>query len=164
MTYALGTKSRQNLQGVHPDLVRVVERAITLTTVDFQVFEGLRTLARQKQLVAKGASQTMDSRHLPGKNGFGHAVDLVPLIDFDGDGKAELRWDWPLCYKIAEAVQTASLAENVPIRWGGVWDKLLAVAGDPEDAVADYASRRRAKGLKAFLDGPHFELPVSVYP
>lgn len=164
MTYALGTKSRQNLSGVHPDLVRVVERAITLTTVDFQVFEGLRTIARQRQLVAKGASQTMDSRHLPGKDGLGHAVDLVPLIDFDGDGKAELRWDWPLCYKVAQAVQAASLAEDVPIRWGGCWDMLLATCGDPEDAVADYAARRRAKGLKAFLDGPHFELPVSKYP
>lgn len=164
MTYALGTKSRQNLQGVHPDLVRVVEHAIQLTSVDFQVYEGLRTIERQRQLVAKGASQTMDSRHLKGKDGLGHAVDLVPLIDFDGDGKAELRWDWGLCYKVAEAVQTASLAENVPIRWGGVWDMVLATVGDPEDAVADYAARRRAKGLKAFLDGPHFELPVSLYP
>lgn len=164
MTYALGTKSRQNLQGVHPDLVRVVERAIQLTTVDFQVYEGLRTIERQRQLVAKGASQTMDSRHLKGKDGLGHAVDLVPLIDFDGDGKAELRWDWGLCYKVAEAVQTASLAENVPIRWGGAWDMVLAAAGDPEDAVAEYAARRKAKGLKAFLDGPHFELPASRYP
>lgn len=164
MTYALGTKSRQNLQGVHPDLVRVVERAIGLTSVDFQVYEGLRTVERQRQLVAKGASQTMDSRHLRGRDGLGHAVDLVPLIDFDGDGKAELRWDWGLCYKVAEAVQAASLAEGVPIRWGGVWDMVLATVGDPEDAVADYTVRRRAKGLKAFLDGHHFELPASLYP
>jgi len=28
MTFVLGSKSRTNLQGVHPDLVRVVERAI----------------------------------------------------------------------------------------------------------------------------------------
>lgn len=164
MTYALGTKSLQNLQGVHPDLIRVVQRAIELTSVDFQVFEGLRSLARQRQLVAKGASQTLDSRHMQGQDGFGHAVDLVPLIDFDGDGKAELRWDWPLCYKVAEAVQQASQDEDVPIRWGGVWDLLLVNAGDPETAVADYAARRKAQWRKAFLDGPHFELPVSVYP
>jgi len=163
MTFILGTKSRSNLKGVHPDLVRVVEHAIALTTVDFQVFEGLRTEARQRQLVAQGASRTMDSRHIPNRNGVGHAVDLVPLIDFDGDGKAELRWDWPLCYKVAQAMQAASIAEKVPVRWGGVWDVPLAEIGDPEDAVADYAARRRAKGLKAFLDGPHFELPSMVY-
>ena len=76
-----------------------------MTPVDFQVYEGLRTRARQAKLVASGASQTMDSRHLPGADGLGHAVDLVPLIDFDGDGNAELRWDWNLCYKVADAVR-----------------------------------------------------------
>lgn len=164
-TFALGSKSRQSLSGVHPDLVRVVERAIEVTPVDFQVYEGLRTRARQAKLVASGASQTMDSRHLPGSDGLGRAVDLVPLIDFDGDGKAELRWDWNLCYRVADAVRRASLELQVPIRWGGVWDKTLAdLAGDMEDEVAGYVTRRKAAGKKAFLDGPHFELPASIYP
>lgn len=164
-TFALGTKSRQSLAGVHHDLIRVVERAIQVTSVDFQVYEGLRTRARQTKLVAQGASQTMDSRHLPGSDGLGHAVDLVPLIDFDDDGKAELRWDWNLCYRVADAVRRASLELQVPIRWGGVWDKTLAdLAGDMEDEVAGYVTRRKAAGKKAFLDGPHFELPSSIYP
>lgn len=164
-TFVLGTKSRQSLAGVHPDLIRVVERAIQVTSVDFQVYEGLRTRARQAKLVAQGASQTMDSRHLPGSDGLGHAVDLVPLIDFDGDGKAELRWDCNLCYRVADAVRRASLELQVPIRWGGVWDKTLAdLAGDMEDEVAGYVTRRKAAGKKAFLDGPHFELPSSIYP
>ncbi|MPT39999.1 MAG: M15 family peptidase [Achromobacter sp.] len=158
-TFTLSTRSLQRLEGVHPRLVEIVKLAIERTAVDFQVYEGLRTVERQRELVAKGASQTMDSLHIKGADGFGHAVDLVPLIDFDGDGKAELRWDWPLCYKVAEAVKAVSVAEGVPIRWGGVWDMPLAAVGDPEEAVADYAARRRAKGLKAFLDGPHFELP-----
>lgn len=164
MTFALGSKSRTNLQGVHPDLVRVVERAIELTGVDFQVFEGLRTRARQAKLVASGASQTMDSRHLPGRDGLGHAVDLVPLIDFDKDGRAELRWDWSLCYRVALAMRAASIELQVPIRWGGVWDRALADLADPEDEVAEYVARRKAQGKKAFLDGPHFELPASIYP
>lgn len=165
MTFMLGTKSRANLQGVHPALVAVVEHAIRLSTVDFQVFEGLRTRERQAKLVQQGASQTMDSRHLVGKDGFGHAVDLVPLIDFDGDGKAELRWDWPLCYRVAEVVRQASMELKVPIRWGGVWDRALAgLSSDVEGETNDYAARRRSQGLKAFLDGPHFELPVSLYP
>lgn len=163
--FALGSKSRQSLLGVHPALVRVVERAIEVTPVDFQVYEGLRTRARQAKLVASGASQTMDSRHLPGADGFGHAVDLVPLIDFDGDGNAELRWDWNLCYKVADAVRRASMELQVPIRWGGVWDQTLAdLAGDMDDEVAGYVARRKAAGKKAFLDGPHFELPASIYP
>lgn len=164
MTFALGSKSRANLQGVHPHLVQVVERAIQVTSVDFQVFEGLRTRQRQAKLVAQGASQTMDSRHLPGRDGLGHAVDLVPLIDFDQDGRAELRWDWSLCYKVALAVRVASIELQVPIRWGGVWDRALADLADPEDEVAEYVVRRKAIGKKAFLDGPHFELPASIYP
>ena len=164
-TFVLGTKSRQSLAGVHPDLIHVVERAIQDTSVDFQVYEGLRTRARQAKLVASGASQTMDSRHLPGRDGLGHAVDLVPLIDFDGDGKAELRWDWSLCYRVADAVRRASMELQVPIRWGGVWDQTLAdLAGDMDDEVAGYVARRKAAGKKAFLDGPHFELPASIYP
>lgn len=162
MTFVLGTKSRSNLQGVHPDLVRVVERAITLTTVDFQVFEGLRTASRQKQLVARGASQTMNSRHLVGADGFGHAVDLVPLKTVNGRG--QLAWEWPLCYEVAKAVQQASQLEAVAIRWGGVWDMVLSNVGDPEHAVAEYTARRKAAGKSAFLDGPHFELPASLYP
>lgn len=164
MTYFLGSKSRANLKGVHPDLVLVVERAIQLTQVDFQVFEGLRTASRQAVLVKQGASQTLNSRHLPGRSGYGHAVDLVPLIDFDGDGKAELRWDWPLCYKIAAAVKQASIELKVPIRWGGVWDRRLAEIADPEAGVQAYAARRKKQGQKAFLDGPHFELPSNLYP
>lgn len=164
MTFALGSKSRTNLRGVHPHLVSVVEHAIQVTSVDFQVFEGLRTRQRQAKLVAQGASQTMDSRHLPGRDGLGHAVDLVPLIDFDEDGRAELRWDWSLCYKVALAVRSASIELQVPIRWGGVWDRALADLADPEDEVAEYVARRKAQGRKAFLDGPHFELPASSYP
>ena len=71
MAYRLGLRSRARLRGVHPDLVRVVTRAIEITDVDFTVLEGVRSLSRQRQLVAQGASKTMRSRHLTG-----HAVDL----------------------------------------------------------------------------------------
>jgi len=110
MAFVLGTRSIQRLTGVHPDLVRVVKRAITLTPVDFTVLEGLRTLARQKQLVAAGASKTMNSRHLTG-----HAVDLGAYVG------GSVRWDWPLYHKIAAAVKEAARLEGVPIEWGGDW-------------------------------------------
>lgn len=108
--YNLGPRSKQRLKGVHPDLVRVVESAIEISTVDFTVLEGLRLPERQKALVEAGASQTLNSRHITG-----HAVDLGAWI---GD---EVRWDWPLYHKIAAAMKQASAQVGVPIEWGGDW-------------------------------------------
>jgi len=110
MSFALGNKSRVNLNGVHPSLVRVVELAIKKTTVDFTVTEGLRTIERQKQLVAAGASKTLSSRHITG-----HAIDLAALID----GKVE--WSWPLYSQIATAMKQAAAELNIQIEWGGDW-------------------------------------------
>lgn len=158
--FFLGINSRARLRDVHPDLAALVQRAIELTTVDFSVHEGLRTSARQAALVRAGASWTLDSRHITG-----HAVDLVPWVDVDGDGRSELRWDWPLIYPIAAAMRQASLEAGVPLRWGGVWDTPLAHLAEPlEDAVAAYVGRRRAMGKPARIDGPHFELPRDAYP
>ena len=106
----LSKKSQDRLTGVHPDLVRVVKRAIEITTVDFAVLEGVRSKARQEQLVKAGASQTMNSRHLTG-----HAVDLGAYVS------GSVRWDWPLYHKIADAVKQAAAELGVPIEWGGDW-------------------------------------------
>lgn len=108
--FVLGQRSKLRLKGVHPDLVKVVERAIEISTVDFTVLEGLRTPERQKALVEAGASETLNSRHITG-----HAVDLGAWV---GD---EVRWDWPLYHKIAAAMKDASKQVNVPIKWGGDW-------------------------------------------
>lgn len=108
--YVLGTVSKNNLKGVHPDLVKVVEKAITLTEIDFRVTEGLRSKARQIELVNKGASKTLNSRHITG-----HAVDVVALIG------GSVRWDWPLYDKIAKAFKQAAKELNIPIVWGGDW-------------------------------------------
>lgn len=113
MTYALGQRSLDRLNGVHPDLVKVVKRAIQLTPIDFTVTEGLRTVERQKALVAAGASQTMKSRHITG-----HAIDFAALVG------GEVRWDWPLYGKIAAAFKEASRELGVPIIWGGDWKSL----------------------------------------
>jgi peptidoglycan L-alanyl-D-glutamate endopeptidase CwlK len=117
------------LQGVHPDLVRVIEHARALGEIDFIVTEGLRTPERQAQLLRAGASQTLRSRHLTG-----HAVDLAVRVD------GEVRWDWPLYERLAELVKRAakSLTPPVPIEAGADWPR--------------------------FRDGPHFQLPRSLYP
>lgn len=123
------------LQGIHPDLRRVMDRALQEAPFEFRITEGLRSVERQKQLVAKGYSHTMRSRHLTG-----HAVDLIPLVDMDKDGKVELEemYAWPLYYKLAPAIKAAAKAEGVRIEWGGDW--------------------------KSLKDGPHWQLPRKIYP
>ena len=64
--YVLGSKSLKELEGVHDDLVKVVKRAIELTAQDFSVHDGIRTIEDQKKLVERGASKTMNSRHITG--------------------------------------------------------------------------------------------------
>lgn len=110
MSFRLGTRSRQNLQGVHPDLVKVVERAIQITKQDFTVIEGRRTRQRQAQLVKSGASQTMNSRHLTG-----HAVDITPWVN------GQISWDWKFYSEVREAMFQAARELNVDIEWGGNW-------------------------------------------
>ena len=110
MTFNLSKKSRDRLAGVHQDLVKVVERAIEITEIDFAVLEGVRSKTRQEQLVKAGASQTMRSRHLTG-----HAVDLGAYV------AGSVRWDWPLYHKLAVAVKQAAAELQVPIEWGGDW-------------------------------------------
>jgi len=126
MTYKLGPTSLLRLQDVHPDLVKVVERAIELTEIDFTVLEGRRTKERQAELLKAGATTTMNSRHLTG-----HAVDLGALVG------GKVRWDWPLYYKIADAMKAASAELGIPVEWGGDWKK--------------------------FKDGPHWQLPHKEY-
>jgi peptidoglycan L-alanyl-D-glutamate endopeptidase CwlK len=107
MGYTLGLRSIQKLSGVHPDLVAVVKRAIEITEQDFSVIEGIRNIQRQRELVARGSSQTMNSRHLTG-----HAVDVAPF---------PLSWDWEYFYPIADAMKAAAAELGVELEWGGDW-------------------------------------------
>jgi peptidoglycan L-alanyl-D-glutamate endopeptidase CwlK len=127
--------STTRLKGVHPDLVRGMTRALQAAPFPFRVIDGLRTIARQKELVRIGASRTMRSRHLTG-----HAVDIVPLVDLDRDGRlsTEELFNWPLIRQLAPIVKAAFKAEGIPIEWGGDWPK--------------------------FRDGPHWQLPWKAYP
>ncbi len=136
MTFSLGSASRSKLVGVHPDLVRVVERAIQLTSIDFKLTEGLRTVERQRQLVREGKSKTMNSRHLTG-----HAIDFAALVG------GQVNWDFQHYLTIAEAFFKAAKELGVAIRWGGSWNT----------STAGWQATR-------FKDGPHVELVASAYP
>ena len=113
MTRKFTARSIKNMQGIHPDLRRVLDRALQDSPLAFVVIEGLRTKERQEQLVASGASKTLDSRHITG-----HAVDLMPV---GPDGKGA--FDWPLYNQLGPAVKAAAVAEGVELDWGGDWKK-----------------------------------------
>ena len=106
----LGSRSRERLIGVHPDLVIVLATAIQRTDIDFSVIEGVRTLKRQKELLKAGASRTLKSRHLTG-----HAVDIAPYVG------GTIRWDWPLYDKLAITIKKAAKDCGIEIEWGGDW-------------------------------------------
>ena len=109
----LNDRSQQRLQGVHPKLQAVIRLAATMPIpgeVGFIVTEGLRTVKRQEQLVAAGASRTMNSLHLTG-----HAVDVAATVG------GEVRWDWPLYTELAKVIKAAAQQLGVRVVWGGDW-------------------------------------------
>lgn len=151
MSFTFGARSEKELAGVHPDLVRVVRRALELTPIDFGVHDGLRTKEEQAEYVRTGVSWTMNSKHLIQHDGYGHATDLVPYVN------GKLRWEWPLIYKLIEAVKQAAIELGVRVRWGGCW-QCLNDLGDLEEAVEAYVKLQLSQGKKASTDGPHVEL------
>jgi peptidoglycan L-alanyl-D-glutamate endopeptidase CwlK len=152
--FSLGEKSISKLEGVHADLMRVVKRAIELTTQDFMVLEGVRPEQRQRELYGQGRSAaelikagvdpslakpsanvvtwTLKSNHFKQADGFGHAVDLVPYpVDWNTLSKFDA---------IADAMMQAADELGIKIRHGADWDQ-------------DGKLRERGE-----TDNPHFEL------
>ena len=149
MGYKLGKRSLSRLEGVNDDLVTVVKYAIGVTKQDFSGICGLRTIEEQKALVAKGASQTMKSKHIDG-----NAVDLMAYCDGGG------RWELNLYDEIADAMKEGAEAAGVKLRWGASWtiDDLGAWEGSAENAMNSYIDTRRSQGRRPFIDAPHFEV------
>ena len=147
--FKLSRRSLDRLQGVDERLVAVVNHAITVSKIDFGVVQGLRTIEQQKELVAKGASQTMKSKHLDGL-----AVDLMAFIN----GRAS--WELNLYDDIAEAMKQAAIDLDVPLRWGAAWtvSDIRHWDGTMEEAMQSYIDTRRGQGKRPFIDAPHFEM------
>lgn len=117
--FKLSTRSKDNLKGVHPYLVKVVERAIEITELDFGVSCGLRTEAEQYQLFKDGSSMTLNSKHLPQSDTWGHAVDLFVLVN------GEVTWEHKHFRKVIQAMFTAAIELSVNIKAGGLWRDFL---------------------------------------
>ena len=108
MAFTLSQRSKERLNGVDPRLISLVERAIVITEIDFAVTEGVRSPERQQELVAKGFSRTLKSKHLTG-----HAVDLAAFVD------GKVTWEKEYYFKIADAMKKAAKEQNIAIQWGG---------------------------------------------
>ena len=130
----LSKRDLERLQGVHPDLVRVVEIAAARTFMRWGVFEGLRSIEQQKKYFDAGRTLTMESRHLTG-----HAVDLVLLTP-----KGAFTWEpWKAYFELAPDVLEVASRLRIPLRWGGNF---------------------RKRDGRRWFDGAHFELDREFYP
>ena len=149
MTFKLSQRSRDKLEGVDAGLIAVVDYAIAVTKIDFGVICGLRSIEEQRELVAKGASKTLKSKHIDG-----YAVDLMAYIGSRGS------WELNIYDEIADAMKEGAQAAGVGVRWGAAchipdirdWD------GTMEEAMNSYVDLRRSQGRRPFIDAPHFEL------
>jgi len=120
MPFAFSKKSSNRLKGVHPDLVRVMQEAIRISPVDFGISQGVRTLDEQRKLYAKGRTEpgpkvtnTMQSKHLIQKGGYGEAVDIVCYLG------SEITWSEKYYFEVADCVKEVAKKLNIPILWGG---------------------------------------------
>lgn len=146
--YKFGERSLEEMVGVRPRLIWTIKFALEICQVDFGVYDGKRTQGEQAEFVRTGVSKTLKSKHLTGE-----AVDLVPYIN------GQYRWEVrPMCL-IARAMQISADKHDVNILWGGVWDRALrGLEQAPEDEIAAYVERQKAKGHRVFVDGAHYEL------
>ena len=143
MKYKLSQKSLERLNGVHPSLVFLVQSAMETQIMDFSVNEGVRTLDRQKDLVSKGFSKTMKSKHLVQSGGYGHAVDLYPYpIDMEAVNRNNaveiVRFG-----VLAGIIKSIAWTHGIEIEWGGDFDS----DGQTLDST--------------FFDAPHIQLKGS---
>lgn len=127
MMNKMSNRSKNNLKGVHPNLIMLVSYALAISEVDFFVNEGLRSLQRQQELYAQGRTTKgsivtnvdgikKKSNHQAKSDGYGYAVDVYYVGWKSSDKQDDDRW-----LKIYNAFETASRNLNIPIKIGGYW-------------------------------------------
>lgn len=140
MAFRFSSRSINTLATVVPEMQRLARRALELTSVDFTVIQGRRTLDEQARLYGKGRSATeMAARGLPreyarpheakvtwtmnSNHMSGRAIDFAPWLP--GRGlvlpSRPTAADIELFRQIANAFKRAAMEECVVIEWGGDW-------------------------------------------
>jgi len=153
----LDARTRKNITRLHPDLVRVLERASEISAQPFGVAaQATRTAEEQHALFLAGRSQKDGYKHRSNHqlqaDGLGHAVDLTPIVG----GKYDVNAVAPQ-YSIAAAMARASAELNIPLTWGGNWLEPL-IGTTPADMRASEARYVAKHPGPDFLDRPHFQL------
>lgn len=125
MTFHFSQTSKEKLKGVHPSLAQCAERALSYGEIDFAVVQGVRTQEQQDDLFAQGRTKpgkivtwTRKSNHLLQSDGYGHAIDIVPIING--------RMDWETLENftvLAALMFRAAMETGTKIAWGGHWTK-----------------------------------------
>lgn len=171
-----GKKSLLHLDNVHPDMVKVVNDALTLySTVDVGIISSIRTIEEQRAKVDAGVSQTMRSRHIAAiptqeaaflyprdetdtkERAVSHAIDIMAYADGKGT------WEDDYYFAFAEAMRVSAVKNGVAIVWGGSWSSLIQVPSI-KTAIDDYVAQCNTRKRKPFFDLGHYELASSVYP
>ena len=119
MAWVLGRGSKKHLEGVHPDLVRVVVRTLEISKYDFGITDGVRTNEEQLANIASGASISKNSKHLIQKDGYSHAIDF--MVYFEGKGT----WDIKYYRKVIQAFFTSAIELGVQVESGGLWESFV---------------------------------------
>jgi peptidoglycan LD-endopeptidase CwlK len=135
--YRFSLLSKSRLRTCHPDLQRVMERAIRY--MDFSIIEGHRPKELQNRYFAEGKSK-LPWPHSKHNSFLSEAVDICPWVPGKG-----LMWNNPQMFcLLAGVIKVCAALENVKIRWGGDWNgNNIPVMEDPAERFSDY---------------PHFEL------
>ena len=111
--------SMDKLAEAHPDLERLAVLALKYSKYDFGISESLRTIERQKELVADGKSQTMNSRHLDNGDGVSEAIDIKVYV---GGG---IVWEHRYFRKVIQAFIKASVELGIYVEFGGLWETFI---------------------------------------
>lgn len=158
--WKFGKRSNMMMEEIPEKFRSCITQALSISPVDFGVIESARHVERQMQMVAIGASQTMNSKHIPDMwdgedRKYAHAVDLMAYIGSRGS------WELPLYFKIATSMAQAAQDHDLKLRWGGAWTTNSIGDWHPrsmEDAHLQYIEIRKSQGRKWFIDAPHFEM------
>lgn len=126
--FKFGTRSKKNLESVHPDLQEVMDIAIANTPIDFMVICGWRSKDEQDKLFAQGLSKVRypDSKHNHSYTDANTgnlrpqslAIDFVPY-------RSGSPVDWSDTHAfavIAGVMMAAAKSHGKTLRWGGDWD------------------------------------------
>ena len=125
----------KKLEKLHPDLTKVIIRASEMLK-DYTIIitETDRSKERQAELFKKKATKTLRSRHISENN----ACKLSCAVDIAVKVDGKITWEWSLYEDFSKYVKKAAEELRVEVEWGGDW--------------------------KSFKDGPHYQLPKSLYP